>query len=182
MAKETKPNIKKDQATVEQTDDLLPKEGEWWRAVKDAGKSIAELHDFYPIQTSPLEQVSSMKICQGVCDEDVEGYGTIKTRKGKMVLRTSWPKAIVRSCIENRLLYFSSPLKVSFCGPVFTGIGEKNFREEWGVEIIGDNDAIYDGYIIMAVVEFLKLVKIKNITLKINSKINWLNCIMSKLS
>ena len=82
-----------------------------------------------------------------------------KTPDGEDVaLRQDLSAPILRSYIEHHLGYFASPLKVYHSGSVFRfGRVESGMNREvrqWGFDIIGDNDAVYDMQIILASLEF----------------------------
>ncbi len=160
---------------VEGMTDILPKDGELWKLILETGKHLSELYDFHFIETPMLE----------VPDIFVAGIGekaeaaakkmySFKTPDGQDVaLRQDLSAPVLRSYIEHHLGYFASPLKVYHKGPVFRfGKVEPGMNREvrqWGFDIIGDNDAVYDIQVILASMEFLKLLKFPSLRLKINT-------------
>ena len=160
---------------VEGMTDILPKDGELWKFILETGKHLSELYDFHFIETPMLE----------VPDIFVAGIGekaeaaakkmySFKTPDGQDVaLRQDLSAPVLRSYIEHHLGYFASPLKVYHKGPVFRfGKVEPGMNREvrqWGFDIVGDNDAVYDIQVILASMEFLKLLKFSNLRLKINT-------------
>ena len=160
---------------VEGMTDILPKDGELWKLILETGKHLSELYDFHFIETPMLE----------VPDIFVAGIGekaeaaakkmySFKTPDGQDVaLRQDLSAPVLRSYIQHHLGYFASPLKVYHKGPVFRfGKVEPGMNREvrqWGFDIIGDNDAVYDIQVILASMEFLKLLKFPSLRLKINT-------------
>ncbi len=155
--------------------DLLPKDANWWRAVSDAAYGTAELHDFRFIETPILESSSLFESGIGEGTDVVEKQMYVfKTRGGDQVaLRPEGTAPVMRSYFEHHLGYFALPLKVFYIGPMFRyekpQAGRERQFHSWGIEIIGDNDPIYDAEVIVATMDFLRALKLKNLTLKINT-------------
>ncbi|MEK7626845.1 MAG: histidine--tRNA ligase [Patescibacteria group bacterium] len=154
--------------------DILPREQEWRRMIWQTGQAISELHDFYFIETPLLENSNLFtSVANDPVDFEKKLY-TLKTGEGeKLALRFDAHTPILRSYLENRLAYFASPLKVYHTGPFFRHIKMKpGFSRQfhvWGFEVVGETDSIYDGEIILAIFDFLRALKIKNLILKINT-------------
>ncbi len=183
MGKEPKSQVKKAQknvktctfSTVEGMADILPKDQDWWKLVWQLGYATSELHDFNFIETPLIEEAGMFEETAGVAKEFVEKHlFLLKTGEKEKIALSFCPKiSVLRSYLEHRLAYFASPLKVFYILPVLKKIRMKegNLREshEWGFQIIGEGDPIYDGEIILAVSDFLKGLKLKQPMLKINS-------------
>ncbi len=155
--------------------DILPKEQEWWKLVWQLGNATSELHDFNFIETPIIEEAGMFEEAAGIAKELVEKeLFLLKTKEKKTLALSFCPKiSVLRSYLEHRLAYFSSPLKVFYLTPVLKKVraGSGSIREfhEWGFQIMGEGDPIYDGEIILAVYDFLKGLRLKQLTLKINS-------------
>lgn len=183
MGKEIKPPAKKTQKTakpcafltVQGMADVLPRDQEWWKLVWQVGHATSELNDFNFIETPLIEQAGMFEEAAGIARELVEKHlYFLKTRdKEELALSFSPNISVLRSYLEHRLAYFASPLKVFYMAPVFrkvkTKLGCMREFHEWGFQIIGEGDPIYDGEIILAVFDFLKGLKLKQLMLKINS-------------
>jgi len=155
--------------------DILPKDGELWKIIMETGKHLSELYDFHFMETPTLE---SPEIFTAGLGEKAEAASkkmyAFKTPDGEDVaLRQDLSAPVLRSYIEHHLGYFASPLKVYHTGSVFRfGRVENGMNREvrqWGFDIIGDNDAVYDMQVILASLEFLKLLKFPSLRLKINT-------------
>jgi histidyl-tRNA synthetase len=79
----------------------------------------------------------------------------------------------MRSYLENHLGYFSTPLRVFYYGPMFRyerpQRGRYREHHQWGFEILGDGDAVYDAQIILVTLSFFKALHLKEPLLKINT-------------
>ncbi|MCP6719973.1 MAG: histidine--tRNA ligase [Patescibacteria group bacterium] len=155
--------------------DILPKNQSWWKAIFDVGWTVSELHDFRFIETPIVEQAGLFEAGVGAATDIVEKEMYVFKTKGgeKVALRPEGTAPVMRSYLEHHLGYFASPLKVFYYGPMFRyeRPQKSRYREhhQWGFEIIGDSDAVYDVQIILVVLSFLKALKFKEPTLKINT-------------
>lgn len=156
--------------------DILPRDQTWWRGFERAAENIAELYDFYWIETPILENAALFEEGVGEATDIVEKQMyTFKTRGGdRLTLRPENTAGVMRAYLQYQLGYFSSPLKTSYYGPMFRyekpQFGRSRQFHQWGLEIIGDADPIYDVQIILAALEFFRQLKMaKDIQLKINT-------------
>ncbi len=161
-------------STVEGMADILPRDQDWWKLVLQLGNATSELHDFNFIETPLIEEAGMFEEGAGIAKEFVEKHLFLLKTGGKERVALSFcPKvSVLRSYLEHRLAYFASPLKAFYMLPVLKKTRTKEgLREshEWGFQIIGEGDPIYDGEIILAISDFLKGLKLKQLMLKINS-------------
>lgn len=155
--------------------DILPKEEAWWTAIWNAGRAVSEMHDFHFIETPILEEAALFEAGIGSATDIVEKQMYVFKTRGddRVALRPEGTAPVVRSYLEHRLGYFASPLKVFYYGPMFRyerpQAGRERQFHQWGFEILGDSDPVYDGEIILATLDFLKTLKLKNFVLRINT-------------
>lgn len=155
--------------------DILPREQELHRLIWQVGHSVSELHDFYFIETPLVEDAGLFEAEAGNSLDDFEKklYSFKDKEGGKLALRFNAHAPILRSYLEHRLAYFASPLKVFHTGPFLRRIKiEPGFERQfhvWGFDVVGEADSIYDGEVILAIFDFLKALKLKNLVLKINT-------------
>ncbi|MDI6820704.1 MAG: histidine--tRNA ligase [Patescibacteria group bacterium] len=155
--------------------DILPKDGAWWKSIIQTGQSVSELHDFHFIETPILEPATLFELAVGASTDIIEKEMYVFKTKGgdRVALRPEGTAPVVRSYIEHHLGYFASPLKVYYYGPMFRygrpQAGRERQFHQFGFEILSDNDPVYDGEIILVALEFLKSLKFKNLSLKINT-------------
>ncbi|MBI4034063.1 MAG: histidine--tRNA ligase [Candidatus Brennerbacteria bacterium] len=175
--KETPASPKKRQVfqSVKGMHDILPKDHDWWQSLFEAGFAVAELHDFNYIETPILEQAALFEAGVGAATDIVEKEMFIfKTKGGERVaLRPEGTASVMRSYLEHHLGYFASPLKVFYYGPMFRyerpQKGRYREHHQWGFEILSDGDAVYDAEMILAALDFLGALKLKDLVLKINA-------------
>jgi histidyl-tRNA synthetase len=155
--------------------DILPRNQELRRLIWQVGQTISELHDFYFIETPIVEEAGLFEAEAAASAEDFDKkLYVLKDKEGKrLALRFNAHAPILRSYLENRLAYFASPLKVSHTGPFLRRIKiEPGFERQfhiWGFDVISESDSIYDGEVILAIFDFLKALKLRNLVLKINT-------------
>ncbi len=160
---------------AEGMNDLLPRDQEWRRLIWQVGQMISELHDFYFIETPLVESAELFESAAGLPrgDSPKQLY-VLKDREGeRLALRFNAHAPIFRAYIEHRLAYFASPLKVFHTGPFLRRVkvapGFSRQFHVWGFEVVGEADPIYDGEVILAIFDFLKALKLKDLILKINT-------------
>lgn len=159
---------------VKGMNDFLPRNQEWRRLIWQIGHTISELHDFYFIETPLLEPAGLFESEAAASAEDFEKkLYAFKDKEERLALRFNAHAPILRSYLENRLAYFASPLKVFHTGPFLRRVKiEPGFERQfhvWGFDVVGEADSIYDGEVILAIFDFLKALKLRNIILKINT-------------
>ncbi|MBI5732733.1 histidine--tRNA ligase [Candidatus Jorgensenbacteria bacterium] len=155
--------------------DILPKDELWWKTVWHAGETVSELHNFSFIETPIVEPAALFELGVGASTDIIEKeMYTFRTKGGERVsLRPEGTAPVMRSFLEHHLGYFASPLKAYYVGPMFRyerpQAGRERQHHQWGFEIIGDSDPLYDAQVIIIALDFFKALKLKDITLKINS-------------
>jgi len=154
--------------------DILPRDGNYWKAIYEAAKNVSELHDFHFINIPPVEKY---EIFEEALGENKKQFNSqifsFKINKHRFALRYSFRESILRSFVEHKLAYFSYPLKVFYAGPVFRNVDVNQYFfkvfHQIGFQIVGESDAFYDGEIIMAFYDLFRFLKLNNVTLKIGS-------------
>lgn len=152
--------------------DILPKDGDWWRAIFETGRHVSDLYDFHYMETPLLEHQELF--VPSVGESTSRKLYRLTTEEGEEVaLRADLSAPILRSYIEHHLGYYASPLKVQHYGSVARQEKLDNGKScevhQWGFDIVGDNDAVYDMQVVLAAMEFLKALKFQNLRLKINT-------------
>lgn len=155
--------------------DVLPKEERWWRALREAGRTVAELHDFHYLETPILEPAGLFEAGVGVATDIVEKQMyTFRTKGGdRVALRPEGTAAVMRAYLEHHLSYFASPLKAFYEGPMFRyerpQAGRERQFHQWGFEVIGDGDPVYDAEVILATLAIFRELKAAQLVVKVNS-------------
>lgn len=155
--------------------DVIPRDEAWWKAILEAGRSVAELHDFHYLETPILESAELFEAGVGAATDVVEKQMfTFRTKGGdRVALRPEGTAPVMRAYLEHHLGYFASPLKAYYEGPMFRYERPQSGRErqfhQWGFEIIGDGDPVYDAEIILATMALFRAVNVPTPALKVNS-------------
>jgi histidyl-tRNA synthetase len=161
--------------SVKGMNDILPKDQDWWKMIIRVGESVSELNDFYFIETPILEPADLFEVGVGAVTDIIEKQMYVFRTKGgeRVALRPEGTAPVMRSYLEHHLGYFMTPLKVYYYGPMFRyerpQAGRERQFHHWGFEIIGDSDPVYDVQVMLASINFLTALKIKNLKLKINT-------------
>ncbi|MFB6212845.1 MAG: histidine--tRNA ligase [Candidatus Magasanikbacteria bacterium] len=164
-------------SSVEGMQDILPQSERLWKVINEKGKEVSELHDFHLMETPVFEQKS---LYDRAYDEDTllsqESLinGRLDTVDSPISLRPDGKIPVMRSYLENQLGYYFSPLRAYYHGPAFRKDrdNKENSHDrfhEWGFEIIGDGDPIYDVEIVSVMVSFLEALQIKDPVLRISA-------------
>lgn len=161
--------------SVKGMSDILPKDEGWWRAFREAGHTVADLHDFHFIETPLLEPAGLFEVGVGAATDIVEKQMyTFRTKGGdRVALRPEGTAPVMRAYLEHHLGYSASPLKVYYEGPMFRyerpQAGRERQFHQWGFEVVGDGDPVYDAEVILATLALFRELKCPPLTVKINS-------------
>ncbi len=162
--------------------DILPVDQLWWDKIRREVQEIAEAYNFSRIDTTILEQSALFEKSLGATSDVVEKQMFVLKTKGgdDLVLRPEGTAGIARAYVENSLSQYGSPTKLYYTGPMFRyeQPQQARFRAFYqaGFEIIGgDEDAVYDAQIILALYRLLEAMKIKKVMVHINT-IGCKNC------
>ena len=155
--------------------DILPVDQLWWDRVKKISQDIADFYNFSRIDTPILESAEIFEKSTGSATDIVEKQIYYIKSKGKdrLALRPEGTAGIVRAYSEHGLSRLSQPLKLYYFGPFFatnrprpedTGNFIKLVLKSWG-----ESDPVYDAQVILAGYRLIEELKIKNLTIEINS-------------
>lgn len=156
--------------------DILPQEQAWWDKARKELDFIANYYNYNRIDTALLERAEVFERSLGEATDIVEKQMFVfSSRSGdRLALRPEGTASIVRSYVQHGLSHLGQPLKLYYIGPMFRKEQPQagRFRQfhQAGFEIVGGiDDPVYDAQIILSTLRFLERLKIKNISLHINS-------------
>ncbi len=162
--------------SVKGTHDILPSEQYIWEKIRKEIRDVAETYSFSRIDTPIIENLDLFQRGVGEATDIVEKQMFTLTTKGgdKLVLRPEGTSAIARAYIQHGLSHVGQPLKVYYEGPFFRyenpQAGRYRQFHQAGFEIIGgENDPIYDVQVMLANLRLLESLKLKNISIHVNS-------------
>ncbi len=183
----TSKKIKKEKKTLFQSPkgmhDILPAEQPYWKKISKVGREIADFYNFSRIDTPILEMVEIFERGVGEGTDIVEKeMFSLRTKGGdRLTLRPEGTTPIIRAYLQHGLSrQLGQPSKLYYEGPMFRyekpQAGRYRQFHSMGFEIIGgDDDPIFDAQIILITYRMIEELKIKNLTIQINS-IGCKNC------
>lgn len=156
--------------------DILPENQPLWDKVRATAKHVGEFYNFLRIDTPMLESADIFERGLGTGTDIVEKeMFVVKTKGGdKLVMRPEFTSAVMRAYYQHGLGQFGQPVKLYYEGPVFRYEQPQagRFRQfnQVGFEILGaESDPVYDVQAILAAYRIIEDLKIKNVTVHINS-------------
>lgn len=158
------------------TIDLYGEEAKRWQYVNDLIDTICEKYNYGYIRT-PLFEATEL-FHRGVGDStDIvtkETYDFIDRGERNITLRPEGTASVVRSYIENKMYgEANKPIKLYYNGTMYRYERPQSGRNreftQFGVEIIGTDDAYSDAEVISIPVNLYKMLGLKGIKVNINS-------------
>lgn len=177
------------------TYDLLPADTRKWQALEKVIRNVSKIYNYEEIRTPIFENTELFH--RGVGEEtDIvskETYDFTDRGNRSNTLRPEGTAGVVRSYIENKLYADRIPVKkLYYVGPMFRYERQQKGRyrqfQQFGVEAFGSKSPLLDAEVISYAASVLKALKIKDITIHINSlgddesKENYRNALVSYLS
>ncbi|MCF7926038.1 MAG: histidine--tRNA ligase [Candidatus Izimaplasma sp.] len=164
------------QRKMKGTYDILPSESSRWQAVERAIRRVSKIYNYKEIRTPIFEQSELFHRSVGE-DTDIVSKETydFKDRGDRdNTLRPEGTAGVVRSVIENKLYAADIPVqKLYYMGPMFRYERPQKGRyrqfHQFGAEAFGSNSPLLDAEMISYAVSVLKSLKLKEVTVKINS-------------
>ncbi len=161
--------------TIRGMRDILPFEQPYWQKVRKVIEKIAIDYNYRRIDFPIIENVQLFERGTGegtdVVDKELYRF---KTKGGDDVcLRPEGTPSVVRAYLQHGMRVWHQPVKLSYYGPMYRydRPQEGRYREffQAGFEAIGEQDAVLDAQIIQLAMQIFKKLKIKKVTLHLNS-------------
>jgi len=157
------------------TNDLIGKNAKIWKFVEEIIDSMMEKYNYNYIRT-PIFELSEL-FHRGIGDStDIvtkETYDFKDRGDRNMTLRPEGTAGVVRSFIEHKMYADPLPIKVYYNGTMYRyerpQAGRERELTQFGMEILGSDDALSDVEIISTAVNLYKMLGLKNIKVEINS-------------
>ncbi|OGY64521.1 MAG: histidine--tRNA ligase [Candidatus Harrisonbacteria bacterium RIFCSPLOWO2_02_FULL_41_13b] len=156
--------------------DILPQDQPIWEKMRKVAKDISDSYNFSRIDTPIVEYASLYERPLGAGSDVVEKQMFILNTKGGdgLALRPEGTAGVSRAYLQHGLSHLAQPLKLYYEGPMFRYEHPQagRFRQFYqsGFEIIGsEGDAVYDVQVILACVRLLETLKIKNLSIEVNT-------------
>ncbi len=156
--------------------DLLKDDAELFLGIFNEILKHSYLYGFEYIRTPIVEKEEIFTASLGAFTDVIEKemfYIDKKEKGEKYVLRPEGTAAIARAYLQNGMHSWPQPVKLFYFGPMFRyerpQAGRYREHYQWGLEIIGTEDPIYDAKIIQTFDRFLRKFKLKDFIFRINS-------------
>lgn len=172
------------------TRDILPEEQRYWRYLFGIVQKNMDIFGAGRIETPIFEfaEIYVRGIGKGTDIVDKEMFevrrlSQIMTENSQeedtktMVLRPEYTAGVARAYLENGMGILPQPVKLWYYGPAFRyerpQSGRFRIHNQFGLEVIGDNDPLTDASVILLAFQILKNIGIRN---KIKLDINSIGC------
>lgn len=153
----------------------MPEEQRYFQRIYNVAENIASFYDFKKIDTPILEETQLFEKGTGISTDIVQKQMySFRTRGGDhLTLRPEGTPTIVRSFIQHGMFNLPQPIKLWYWGPYFRYEHPQagRFRQFWqfGFETLGEGGAVIDAQIIQIFYNILKELRLKNLSVEINS-------------
>jgi histidyl-tRNA synthetase len=157
------------------TSDILPQEQAYWRYLEQMVAHTAQLYGYQRLDAPTFEDSRLFARSVGE-DTDIvtkEMY-TFEDRGGsRLTLRPEGTAPVCRAYLEHGLKNLPQPVKLYYIASIFRyerpQAGRYRQHHQFGYEAIGDDDPALDGEVIDMAWRFLASVKLKRLSLQLNS-------------
>ena len=157
------------------TRDILPADQPLWEKIRSSIRQISSFYGFEPIDTPHFEHTDLFTLGVGLATDIVsKQMYSFKTRGGDaLTLRPEGTAPVARAYVEHGMSSWPQPVKLSYVGSFFRHESPQRgrFREfhQWGLELIGDADAVADAEIINVFYRFLLDWRLDDAVVEVNS-------------
>jgi len=157
------------------TSDILPQEQAYWRYLEQMVAHTAQLYGYQRLDAPAFEDTRLFTRSVGA-DTDIvtkEMY-TFEDRGGSsLTLKPEGTASVCRAYLEHGMKNLPQPVKLYYISPIFRyerpQAGRYRQHYQFGYEAIGDDDPALDGEVIDMAWQFLASVKLRRLSLQINS-------------
>ena len=154
--------------------DILPSDQTYWDAMRNMAEGISRAYAFDRIETPIIEETALFIRGVGKMTDIVEKelYSFETSGAEHVSLRPENTAPIVRAYIQHGMHSLPQPVKLWYQGPMLRHDRPQHGRyrqfQQWGCEIIGDQNAVSDAQLLVMGYLFLKELGIET-TVQINS-------------
>lgn len=155
--------------------DILAEDWKYFQKIFDVVKEAADFYQFQRIETPILENAELFSRGVGLATDIVnKEMFLLRTRGGDLLaLRPEGTAGVARAYIENGLANLPQPQKIWYSSPFFRYEHPQagRFRQFWqfGFEVLGEQNPAIDVQVIQIFSNILKELKLKNLTVEVNS-------------
>lgn len=157
------------------TFDILPEDQKYWEKVRKVVKHVSLGYGFERIDTPVIEDADLYSVTVGETTDVVEKQMySFRTKGGDLLaLRPEGTANIMRAFLERGMINEPQPVKLYYIAPMFRyeqpQAGRYRQFHQAGLEVIGDQNPIYDAQIITMLIALGAELGLKNLNVEINS-------------
>jgi len=157
------------------TKDVLPADEPYWRFVRQTGERIARLFGYGYIETPMFEDAAVWLRTSGEGTEIVEKEMYVFEDRGgeRLALRPETTASVCRAYIEHGMASRPQPVRLYYFAQKFRydrpQAGRYRQHTEFGIEAIGDGDALVDAEVIDLLAGFYDALGLVGFSLQLNS-------------
>ena len=155
--------------------DILSEEQKYFQKILNVAENIAHFYGFEKIDTPILEETELFSKGTGLTSDIVQKQMySLRTKSGDyLTLRPEFTPGIVRAYLEHGMKNLPQPVKFYSFGPLFRHekpqAGRYRQFHQFNLEVIGDESPVIDAQIIQIFYNLLNELKLKNLTVEVNS-------------
>jgi len=155
--------------------DILSEEQKYFQKILNVAENIAHFYGFEKIDTPILEETELFSKGTGLTSDIVQKQMySLRTKGGDyLTLRPEFTPGIVRAYLEHGMKNLPQPVKFYSFGPLFRHekpqAGRYRQFHQFNLEVIGDESPVIDAQIIQIFYNLLNELKLKNLTVEVNS-------------
>ncbi len=156
------------------TKDVLPEDEPYWRFVRSTGERVAGLFGYRAIET-PMFEDARIWLRTGEGTEVVEKEMYVFEDRGgdRLALRPETTAAVCRAYVEHGMSSWPQPVRLFYFAQKFRydrpQAGRYRQHTEFGVEAIGDSDALVDAEVIDMLSTFYQALGLRGLTMQLNT-------------
>jgi histidyl-tRNA synthetase len=174
MASESEPRPER-YAAPRGTADLLPDDAPWWRYVRDTAERVCGLFGYRRIETPAFERADVYLRTAGQGTDVVEKEMYVFEDRGgeRLALRPEGTAGVVRAYLEHGMSSLPQPVRLFYVAQNFRydrpQAGRYRQHTQFGVEAIGEGDALVDAEVIDLLLTFYGELGLRRLELKVNT-------------
>src|SRR3989344_4401477 len=167
--------IKETIQTPKGTHDILPEDFPYYDKIVQVAENIAKFYGFKRIETPHFEKTDLFLRTLGETTDIIEKQMySFRTRGGdQLTLRPEGTAPVARAYIQHGMASWPQPVKLYYYGSVFRHENPQRGRyrefDQFGFEILGEDDIVADALIIRLFYAMLDELGFKNIAVQVNS-------------
>ncbi len=157
------------------TADVLPEDWPYWAYVRDTAERVCASFGYRRIETPIFEHAGVFLRTSGDGTDIVEKEVYLFEDRGgdTLALRPEGTARVVRAYIEHGMASLPQPVRLFYIAPNFRydrpQAGRYRQHTQFGVEAIGDGDALVDAEVIDLLWTFFRALGLSGFTLKLNT-------------